>query len=54
MTLEHWRKVVKLTKNKIVSSLFSKRTHVVCKLTFNNEELMEALILFYNLVLQKE
>ena len=45
--------MVKRTKKKSVSSLFSKRTCVVYKLTVNNEEFMEVLMLFYNLVLQK-
>ena len=48
-----WRKVVKQCKRKSVSSVFSKRKHVVYKIVAQNERFMNVLILFYNLVIQK-
>ena len=53
ITLEDWKAVVQRSKRKSVSSVFSRRTYVVYKLVNNNDDFLEVLILFYNLVLQK-
>ena len=49
--VEDWQKVVKRTKRKSVSSVFS--TYVVYKLVADNEEFIEALIMFYNFIIEK-
>ena len=53
ITLEDWKYVVKKSKRKSVSSVFSRRTYVVYKLVNDNDEFLEVLLLFYNLALKK-
>ena len=53
ITLEEWKTVVKRSKKKSVSSVFSNRTYVVCKLLLANEEFTQILITFYNTVIKK-
>ena len=45
--------MVKRSKRKSVSSVFSRRTYVVYELVNNNKNFLEVLVLFYNLVLKK-
>ena len=53
ITIEDWKAVVKRSKRKSMSSVFSRRTYVVYKLVNDNDEFLEVLLMFYNLVLQK-
>ena len=53
MTLEGLKSAIKKSKKRSVSSVFSKRAHVVCKMVIDNDEFLEILILFYNLVIIK-
>ena len=51
VTLDEWRSIVKRSKKKSVSSVFSKRTYVIYKLINSNDDFLEVLIQFYNLAL---
>ena len=51
MTLEGLKSVVKKVKKRSMSSVFSKRTYVVHKMVIDNDEFLEILTLFYNLVI---
>ena len=53
MTLEDWKYAVKKSKRKSVSSVFSRRTCVVYELVNNNDEFLEVLLFFYNVVITK-
>jgi len=48
-----WERVVKKSKKRSASSIFSKRTYVVYKCALESEQMMDILVAYYNIIIAK-
>ena len=53
ITYDEWEKIVKKSKRRRSSSIFSNRTHAACKCALSSRTMTELLIKFYNVIMEK-
>lgn len=51
LSIEEWEKVVKKSKKQSASSMFSKRTHAVCKCALGSERMTQILVSYSNMII---
>ena len=54
ITEEEWNMIIKKSKKRNVSLIFSKRIYAVCKIILERERMTTLLIRFHNLVMKEE
>ena len=52
ITIDDWTKVVKQSKRRSASSIFSRRTYAVYKCALGSERMTNILVTYYNLIIK--